>query len=126
MMILLIHPTGNQNVRHVLAALYASGQLGSFATTLGGSRDNQPRWLPESWRQTWNRRAYDLPASLIWRRPLREAGRHIASKLRLTSLVSHENGLFCTDAVYGDLDRAVKKKSHTVREKEKHHRSLWL
>jgi glycosyltransferase involved in cell wall biosynthesis len=105
----VVHPTGNQNVRHVLSALHASGQLGIFATTMGGSRYNQPRWLPERWRQEWNRRAYDLPASLIWRRPLREAGRHLASRLRLASLIRHESGLFCIDAVYRGLDYAMKK-----------------
>jgi glycosyltransferase involved in cell wall biosynthesis len=109
-MILLSHPTGNQNVRGVLKALHLSGELGVFATTIGHSLSTRsPCWLRGKLRREWDRRTYDLPKSLIWRRPLREAGRIIAGRLRLKPLIRHESGPFCIDAVYRGLDCAVKR-----------------
>jgi len=53
-----IHPTGNQNVRHVLAALHARNLLALFGTAFGHSAEaGPPRWVPGRWREEWNRRA---------------------------------------------------------------------
>jgi glycosyltransferase involved in cell wall biosynthesis len=106
-MLLVSHPTGNQNVRSVLAALRTTERLGLFCTTLGGPQGGQANWLPQRWRSEWNRRSYDLPAALMWRRPSRELCRMIATRTHWKSLVRHESGMFCIDAIYRDLDAAL-------------------
>jgi glycosyltransferase involved in cell wall biosynthesis len=106
-MLLLSHPTGNQNVRHVLAALRSAGQLGLFYTTLGGARGGGAAWIPRRWQAEWDRRAYDLPSALIRRHPLREVARVLATRANWKFPVRDEFGIFCIDAVYRDLDAAV-------------------
>lgn len=94
-MIFFTHPTGNANVRQALSALESSGHLGVFQTTLGFSRNGVWRRLPHVARHRLGRRAYDLPATRMRRRPLREIWR--LSGLPLAPSVFE---------IYKDLDRA--------------------
>jgi len=107
--ILLSHPTGNRNVRALLAGLEQAGKLASFQTTLAVQQVN--RWyfslVPPALRQQLLRRSYDLPESTIALRPLRELVRLMAPKLRANFLVAYESGWASVDSVYQDLDRHV-------------------
>lgn len=97
-MILLSHPTGNANVRAVAEALRRHDMLFRFATCIA-----LPRFFSA-------RRVFDLPAAKIWRRPLREMMRHIASRFGWRALVRHELGWASMDAVGRDLDAFVARK----------------
>jgi len=102
-MILLSHPTGNANVRAVLAALENAGELESFHTSVGvadgvaASRQNN----------LLQKRHFPVPASKFKSRPFREIIRLAANKTRFRLLTRHETGWASIDAVYRDLDRAV-------------------
>lgn len=105
-MIFLSHPTGNANVRAVLAALEDAGKLESFYTSVGvadgvaASRQNN----------LLQKRHYPLPPSKLKSRPFREIIRLAANKIRFRLLTRHETGWASIDAVYRDLDRAVSAK----------------
>jgi glycosyltransferase involved in cell wall biosynthesis len=104
----LSHPTGNRNVRAILASLLAAGQLAEFATTLAISP--QAAWLrlmPNSLRQEWLRRTYEVPANQCYSHPLRELSRLLLPKLGISSPLRHEQGWASMDAIYQDFDRAV-------------------
>lgn len=78
-MIAMSHPTGNANVRAVLAALDDAGLLEVFFTTVGVRSDGLlPRLLPEKWRRRLQRRAYAAKQARIhlhpWHELLRVAG----------------------------------------------------
>ena len=108
MSLLLIHPTGNRNVRAVLAALSNSGQLSGFHSALALGRS--ARWtslLPGRFRGELERRRYDLPDAVVHARPWREIVRLVAKRLGWKRLVAHEHGWACVDRVYAALDRAV-------------------
>ncbi len=103
----LVHPTGNQFVRHLLAGLEASGRLGTYHTTLGFPASTWTRHLPNPIRAECVRRTYPLPPDKLRARPLREIARLAGQKLRWSSLIRHEVGWASVDQVYQDLDRAV-------------------
>jgi len=106
-MIDFIHPTGNQNVRQVLQALDEKGMLGTFHTTLGFPSETRTRFLPGPLRAECARRTYRIAPDKIESRPVREAMRLAAQKLKWKSLTQHETGWASIDQVYRDLDRTV-------------------
>ncbi len=95
-MILLSHPTGNENVRQALVAFEKAGLLGEFWTTLNWNPDGViHRFLPHALQQLLSRRSY--PASIrtrIHTVPLREIARLLG-------------GTFSMDAVSTSLDDKV-------------------
>ena len=91
-MITVNHPTGNQFVRALLAALHEAGELDLFFTTIAAAS---------------GRRHYQLPREKIRARPFRETLRLAALRLGLRALTAHETGWASADAVYRDLDGAV-------------------
>lgn len=99
-MILVSHPTGNANVRALAEAFFARGKLFRFATCIAAPGSSI---LPKKVR----RRSFGIPRAKLWTRPLRETVRHIGSKLRLRSLVTHETGWASMDEVGRDFDRYV-------------------
>jgi glycosyltransferase involved in cell wall biosynthesis len=104
-MIAVSHPTGNEFVRALLAALNDEALLHSFHTTIAA-----PLWsarLPRSLRGEMERRAYAIPRGKIHTHPFRETIRLAASKLGATFLTRHENDFASPDAVYRALDLAV-------------------
>lgn len=106
--LLVVHPTGNQFVRHLLAGAVARDQLALFATSFGFHAGAAwHNWLPSRLRQEIQRRTYSLPREKMWSQPWREAVRLAAPTLGLRSLVRHETGWASVDAVYGALDTAV-------------------
>ena len=103
----LVHPTGNQFVRHLLVALEASGKLGAYHTTLGFPAETWTRYLPNSIRAECARRTYPLAPDKLRTRPAREITRLLGQKLHWSYLTRHELGWASVDQVYQDLDRAV-------------------
>ncbi len=92
--IVLSHPTGNANVRAVLAALDRDRILETFYTTVGlRSGGLLQRSIPLRFRDQANRRAYGVEHGRIVFHPMREM-------LRLF-------GRGNIDSVYEDLDRYV-------------------
>ncbi len=95
-MILLSHPTGNENVRQAALALHEANLLGEFWTCLSWDPDVPVnRFLPQRLREQLARRSFP-PAmrSLVRTAPSREIGRLLF-------------GWFDIDAVMQDLDRKV-------------------
>jgi glycosyltransferase involved in cell wall biosynthesis len=108
MKVVLSHPTGNRNVRAILAALLGGDMLAEFDTTL--AVNPQATWLkllPVRLRQEWLRRTYTVPAELLWTHPVRELGRLLLPRVGLGHQVRHEQGWASMDAVYQDFDQAV-------------------
>jgi len=106
-MIAFSHPTGNANVRAVVAALEASGKDYRFFTTLGfGQNDPWVSRFPGGLRKRLGQRTYPIPANRMERRPLLELVR-LAARGPFRYLARHNTGPVCVDAVYRDLDAHV-------------------
>ena len=110
-MIILSHPTGNQNVRNALIALRESNLLDSFWTTLNWS---EALWvnnlLPSAFRTQLKRRVFpDNIKCITGIYGLREIVRLIARGLNFQALIKHNKTPFCVDAIYQSLDRHVAK-----------------
>jgi glycosyltransferase involved in cell wall biosynthesis len=106
-MVDLVHPTGNQFVRHLLQALEERGMLGTFHTTLGFPASSWTRFFPNPIRAECVRRTYPMSPDKLRTRPGRESLRLAAQKLRWPYLSRHEKGWASIDQVYQDLDRTV-------------------
>jgi glycosyltransferase involved in cell wall biosynthesis len=109
----LVHPTGNQFVRHLLEALDGRNMLGTFYTTFGFPASTWTRFAPNPIRAECVRRTYPISGAKLRARPGRELVRLAAQKLHWSYLSRHENGWASVDQVYQDLDRAV---AHGLRE----------
>jgi len=108
-MILFSHPTGNANVRAALSGLLEAGLLKEFHTAvaayLGNIWDRVSR-LPGG--REFRRRKFDARLQpLTVQHPWRELGRMATNRLKLYQFTRHEAGIFCIDAVYRSLDKAV-------------------
>jgi glycosyltransferase involved in cell wall biosynthesis len=102
--ILFSHPTGNANVRAALAGLSAAGMLAEFHTAIAAFPGGAWGWLGKGFQ----RRSFDPSLRpFTVQHPWRELTRMIASKLKLNSLVNHETGVFCIDAIYQAQDKAA-------------------
>jgi alpha-maltose-1-phosphate synthase len=111
--ILLLHPTGNANVRQAALALYDARMLAAFHTTIawrtGSTLD---RFVPGGMRTELARRSYtDIPAELVHTHPWHEMVRLIAQREGWHTLIHHEAGRFSIDAICAALDRDV---AHTL------------
>lgn len=110
-MILLSHPTANQNVRQTALALAQAGLLSEFWTCVNWRRGGLlDRSLGISGRLRNELRRRSFPAELApflhtfaWR----EWGRQFAGQLGWTRLTRGEHSLFSVAAVYLSLDRRV-------------------
>jgi glycosyltransferase involved in cell wall biosynthesis len=107
--VVLVHPTGNANVRQAAFALSEAGALAAFHTTIawrpGSGLD---RLLPGSIRAELARRSYPgIPEALVHAHSWREMVRLLAARKGWRSLTRHETGPFCMDAICAALDRTV-------------------
>lgn len=107
-MILLSHPTANQNVRQTALALAEAGLLAEFWTCIswrqGGALD-RALGISERLRSELRRRSFPPELSPFIRTvPWREWGRQLAGQFRWKSLTKSETGHFSVDAVYSSLD----------------------
>jgi glycosyltransferase involved in cell wall biosynthesis len=92
--IVVVHPTGNANVRAVLSALDADRLLATFYTTVGLRAGGLlQRSIPPPFRGRANRRSYGVNHGQIVFHPLRE----------MLRLFGHGS----VDSVYADLDAFV-------------------
>ena len=117
-MILLSHPTANQNVRQAALAFAEDDLLVEFWTCLnwkqGGFFD---RHLPTRLRNELRRRSFPdrvrpFTKTFGWR----EAGRLLSQQLGLQFLTRPEVGPFSVDAVYLSLDRHVARRLQNNRQ----------
>jgi starch synthase len=109
--IILSHPTANQNVRQTALALAEAGLLGEFWTGVnwkqGGFLD-QCFSFSNRLQNELRRRSFSAELKpFIRTSSSREWGRQISGQLGLDQLTKHETGLFSMDAVYRSLDRRV-------------------
>ncbi len=110
-MILLSHPTANQNVRQAARAFLEAKLLKEFWTCVHWKRDgflDRFAGLFARFQNEARRRSFptDL-APFIRSVPWRELGRQAASQIGWEQLTRDEGGLFSIDAVYRSLDRRV-------------------
>ena len=108
-MILLSHPTANQNVRQAALALAEADLLAEFWTCLNWKEGGFfERRLPARLRNELRRRSFpDQVKPFTKTFPWREAGRLLSQQLGLQSFTRSEEGIFSVDAVYLALDRRV-------------------
>lgn len=118
MKIIFSHPTANANVRAAVDGLLEAGDLHNFYTSLALFPNSYLDYLGKFFSLTlMNRRSFNprlQPYTLTW--PWIEVSRHIASKVGLNYLVTHEDGIFSVDSLYTNMDRYVAKnirKSHS-------------
>jgi alpha-maltose-1-phosphate synthase len=108
-MIILSHPTGNENVRQAALAFAEANLLEQFFITINwnpGSVFN--RILPSRLRESFRRRSF--PEVLRHRtrsQPAREAMRLFFGAIHLPLWFEHERGFLSIEAISAALDRAV-------------------
>jgi starch synthase len=107
--ILLSHPTANQNVRQAALAFAEDDLLAEFWTCLNWKEESfLDRQLPARLRNELRRRSFpDEVKPFIKTLPWREAGRLLFQQMGLRSLTKGETAIFSMDAVYFSLDRHV-------------------
>jgi starch synthase len=116
--ILLSHPTANQNVRQAALALAEADLLSEFWTCLNWKEGGFfERRLPARLRNELRRRSFPdrvkpFTRTFGWR----EAGRLLFQQLGLRFLTRPERGPFSVDAVYLSLDRHVARRLQNSRE----------
>lgn len=108
-MLIISHPTGNQNVRNAALAFYRANALARFFTTVAWSAQSPlNNFFPRRIINTLQRREYAmLPSEKLGTRPLRESCRLLANALHLNGLTRNEKSLCGIDSVYRDLDAYV-------------------
>jgi starch synthase len=108
-MIVLSHPTGNENVRQAALALAEANLLREFWTTLNWNPDSIfDKTAPAKLRRTFRRRAYpEVVRRRIRSLPLREAARLLLGSAKVPLFSQHETGWLSIDAISRALDRKV-------------------
>lgn len=116
-MILVSHPTGNQNVRNVVLALRRTNLLSEFWTCFQWDADRLTnRLFPEQVRKEFSKRSFSRELKpFIRTRSLREVGRQVSERLGCKLMTRKETGLFSVDAIYRDLDRSVAKRLRKIK-----------
>ncbi|MEP6686324.1 MAG: glycosyltransferase family 4 protein [Verrucomicrobiota bacterium] len=113
-MILLSHPTANQNVRQTALAFAEAGLLEEFWTCVNWKQGSLlDRFVSFSARLQQELRRRSFPEELapfLRTLPWREWGRQGAGQLGWRHLSQGERGVFSLDAVYLSLDRRVAKR----------------
>ena len=108
-MIILSHPTGNENVRHAALAFAEANLLEEFFVTLNWNPGSAfDRLLPPRLRQSFRRRSFpELVRHRTRSQPMREAMRLFFGAIHLPLWSRHERGFLSIDAISAALDRAV-------------------
>ncbi|QES87988.1 glycosyltransferase family 4 protein [Rhizosphaericola mali] len=110
MSIVVSHPTGNQNVRALLAALERNNLLNKYFTTVGFSENTSLiKFLGplknEAIKRLYSENIYQKTETFPWL----ELGRIFANKAHLPYLTQHENGIFSVDHIYKNIDNHTAK-----------------
>jgi len=108
-MIILSHPTGNENVRQAAFALAEANLLEQFFVTINWNPGSAfDRILPASLRESFRRRSFpEMVRRRIRSMPAREAMRLFFGAIHLSLWSEHERGFLSVDAISAALDRAV-------------------
>lgn len=108
-MIVVSHPTGNQNSRQAARAFAEAGALSSFATALHVPASHAAlRVLPGALRSEAARRDFsDVVGPVVSAAPLRELTRLMAQRIGVQPLLRHETGWASVDRLYRAVDRDV-------------------
>ena len=108
-MIILSHPTGNENVRQVALAFAEANLLEEFFVTLNWNPGLAfDRILPPRLRQSFRRRSFpELVRHRTRSQPMREAMRLFFGAIHFPLWSKHERGFLSIDAISAALDRAV-------------------
>ena len=112
MKIIVLHPTGNKNVRAVIDGLNEAGMLLEFNTTLAVDADSSwLKYLPKKFSQELLRRTYpSIAKRLLISHPFAEIGRLLSTKLGWNWFVRPEVGMLSIDKIYRGLDQKVAKR----------------
>jgi len=104
--IILSHPTGNSNVRALLSGLINAGLLNKFYTCIAVLENSfLQKFTKYFFLGGFSKRVFDSNVKpYLHIRPYREIGRLVSQKLGWKEVVKHEEGIFCVDKVYSDLD----------------------
>jgi len=115
--IIVVHPTGNQNVRGALKSFSAQDLLGAYYTSIAVFRNSFLYRLSNfSFLKELKRRSYDDRIQKIthsW--PLLELARVVSEKKKWDKLTMHETGVFSIDALYRNMDQHV---ANAIRKKK--------
>jgi starch synthase len=108
-MIILAHPTGNENVRQAALAFAEANLLEEFLTTINWNPGSAfDRILPTRLRQSFRRRSFPERVRHRTRsQPTREAMRLFFGAMHLPLWSEHERGFLSIDAISAALDCAV-------------------
>jgi glycosyltransferase involved in cell wall biosynthesis len=103
---LFSHPTGNANVRAALVGLFEANLLKEFHTTVASYPGNLWDLLGNSrFGAQFQRRQYDERLQFLTvQHPFRELGRMLTNRLKVNWFGRNEQGPFCVDAIYRELD----------------------
>lgn len=112
--VIISHPTGNANVRAAVKALADRKLLNTFYTGVGVFPNSLLYKLSHlSMLAELRKRALDSSVQRFTRlHPFREVGRLLSARLKLSNFTRHENGYFCIDQVYLNLDRHISGRLH--------------
>ncbi|MDB5062972.1 MAG: group 1 glycosyl transferase [Mucilaginibacter sp.] len=119
MKIVMSHPTGNSNVRAVIAALDKAALLAEFNTTVAANPESA--WLkliPKGIRDQLLRRTFPITSDRLFTHPCLELTRMILPKIGLAKFVQNEHSWASLDSVYRDFDKSVAGRlKHLVKKK---------
>ena len=108
-MIILSHPTGNENVRQAALAFAEANLLEQFFITINWNAGSAlDRILPSRLRESFRRRSFpELVRYRTRSQPTREAMRLFFGAIHLPLWSEHEGGFLSIDAISAAIDRAV-------------------
>ena len=106
--IVVSHPTGNANTRGVVDGFYKQGMLDSFHTCIACFENSYSYRLAVGPFKKFRRRTFSsFLQRCTYTYPVKELCRILALQLHWLQWTEHENGWFCVDAIYRDLDEHV-------------------
>lgn len=108
MKVVVLHATGNSNVRAIISSLDKLNMLTEFNTTIAL---NMPvallNLLSLALRNGMKRRTFPVSLSKVRTHTCRELVRLACTKIGVQRIIRHESGWASVDAVYRHLDRVV-------------------
>lgn len=110
-MILVSHPTGNNNVKELIKEMDSKNMLYSFETCVAINENSSIiKILPKTIREELLRRAFLVKKERIKQSRFREIVRIILSRTRMGNMIKNNKGPFGIDAINKELDKSVAKK----------------
>lgn len=109
--IIIYHPFGNANTRGAVDGICKQGILESFHTCIA-CFEGSPLYKLSAFsplKEFRRRKFSSILKNKTITHPFKEICRQLALKLKLSSFITHENGIFCVDNICHDLDNKVAK-----------------